>query len=265
MAWINALFALLVNAVPLYGVKFLGWSATTIVVLYWFENLLTAIFTCVRIVAHRAMTRKRGHWRGGQLGSDIKINDKPFKASSLLQEYAILAFVFTLAHGVFVGGFMLIFAQNHGDEPLWQFSADQFRQGVLTIFAVMVAELIVDLTGMRSRSFAWMRAYVQQRMGRVFVMHLTLIFGMVAMAATQSPFAVLYVLIGLKTLWDLAAATRSAKANANTRPDEPPVRPLKVPDTATKKQDGATATRKDGKVSGERARQLAIEDELPMP
>src|SRR5258708_21491936 len=75
MRWLNLLFVLLVNAIPLYGVKFHGWSALTVVVLYWFENLLIAVFTCARIALHRQLTRKRGHRRKGQLGTQV--NDKP--------------------------------------------------------------------------------------------------------------------------------------------------------------------------------------------
>jgi len=48
---------LLVNAVPLYCVKELGWSASTVVVLFWFENLITVFFTCARIALHRALVR----------------------------------------------------------------------------------------------------------------------------------------------------------------------------------------------------------------
>src|SRR3954467_12002220 len=74
MRWIGLLFALLVNAVPLYGVHNLGWSASTVVALYWSENLALAFFTCARIALHRKLTRKRGHWRGGTIG--VKVNDK---------------------------------------------------------------------------------------------------------------------------------------------------------------------------------------------
>jgi hypothetical protein len=49
-------------------------------------------------------------------------------------------------------------------------------------------------------------------MGRVLILHLAIIFGMWAMAASDSPLAVLYVPIALKTLWDLAASNASAKA-----------------------------------------------------
>src|SRR5690348_9441181 len=99
MRWLNLLFVLLINAVPLVGVKMFGWSVGVVLMLYWVENLLTAVFTTARIALHRALTRKRGHWRTGTLGT--KVNNKPSR-SGLLGEYAVMAFVFTLAHGIFV-------------------------------------------------------------------------------------------------------------------------------------------------------------------
>ena len=223
MHWINLLFVLLVNAVPLYGVKQLGWSASTVVVLYWFENLLIACFTCARIALHRKLTRKRGHWRQGQLGT--KVGDKPSTAG-LLGEYATMAFVFTLAHGIFVGAFVLIGADNHRGDPHWAFSAAQFRQGAQWMALALVADFLVDVATMRGRSFAWLRAYVDQRMGRVIIMHLAIIFGMWGMMATESPFAVLYVLIGLKTLWDVVASRASGSPQA--LPEQPPELALKL-------------------------------------
>src|SRR5215469_5039766 len=225
MRWLNLLFVLLLNAVPLYGVQKLGWSASTVVVLYWFENLLIAFFTCARIALHRKLTRKRGHWRKGQLGT--KVNDQPSQAG-LLGEYAVMAFVFTLVHGIFVGAFVLIGADNHSGDPRWAFSAAQFWQGAQWMALALIADFLVDAAVMRGRSFAWIRAYVGQRMGRVIIMHLAIIFGMWGMMATESPFAVLYVLIGLKTLWDLSTANASAKADVAALPERPPALALKI-------------------------------------
>jgi len=222
MRWLNLLFVLLVNAVPLYGVKQLGWSASTVVVLYWFENLLIAFFTCARIELHRKLTRKRGHWRTGQLGT--KVGDKPSTAG-LLGEYATMAFVFTLAHGIFVWGFVAI-AADHSSEAIWQFSRVQFVQGAQWMALALVADLLVDAASMRQRSFAWIRAYVDKRMGRVLIMHFVIIFGMGAMMLTESPAALLYVLIGLKTLWDLAGSKTSAGPAA--LPEEAPAWALKL-------------------------------------
>jgi hypothetical protein len=256
MRWLNLLFVLLVNAVPLVGVKYFGWSASTVVVLYWCENLAVAFFTCARIALHRALTRKRGHWRAGQLGT--KVNDKP-STSGLLGEYATMAFVFTLAHGIFVGAFVLIGAQDHGTDPHWAFSREQLLQGLRWMLAAMTVEFVIDAATMRSRSFAWLRAYVDARMGRVIIMHLAIIFGMWGMMATESPFAVLYVLIGLKTLWDLFASGTSAKE----LPDEPPAWALKL--GAQQHGRNIQQQRDWWKHEVEARKRAALEDEQVMP
>jgi len=260
MRMLGLLFALLLNAIPLYGVKVHGWSASTVVVLYWFENLAVAVFTCLRIALHRKLTRKRGHWRAGALGAQA--NGQPIKAG-LLGEYAVIAFVFTLVHGIFVGAFVAIAASNHPNQPIWQFSRAEFLQGAQLMLLVMAAEFVVDAILMRGRSFAWLKGYVGQRMGRVLVMHLTIIVGMGAMMATESPFAVLYVLIGLKTLWDLLAS------NASARPSELPAKPPRwlgaVADKLGKDAGGAEEMARDWARNRESMISAAREDEEVMP
>lgn len=257
---VRLLFVLAVNAVPVYGVYYRGWSASTVVALYWAENGLIAIFTCARIALHRALTRKRGHWRQGQLGT--KVNDKP-STQGLLGEYAIMAFVFTAAHGLFVGAFVLIGGENHSSDAHWQFSRDQFGYGLQWIAAMLVLEFVFDAFTLRSRSFAWLKAYVGQRMGRVLVMHFVIIIGMFAMMATESPFAVLYVLIGIKTLWDLAAGGKVEAAQP--LPKEPPRWAQSLADSVVAEGGGAKAMRADWERS--RAAQIAAarEDEEVMP
>ena len=94
------LTVLLVNAVPLIGIHRYGWSAANVLVLYWFENLLIAICTCIRLLVHRHLTRKKGYWRHtNRFG--IEVNGEPVKTGPI-GEYATGAFAFTLAHGVFV-------------------------------------------------------------------------------------------------------------------------------------------------------------------
>ena len=245
---------LVTNAIPLYGVLRLGWSATNVLVMYWLENLLVAVVTCLRIAAHRQLTHMRGHWRAGQLGSSS--NGKPSRAG-LLGEYATVAFVFTLAHGVFVAVIALLLAGKHPDDPLWRFSWGALRQGALMLCLVLAAGFAADLPGMRSRSFAWIKAQVQQRVGRVLVLHLAIIFGMAAMAATDSPLGILYVLIGLKTLWDVAL-TRVVAAPV---PKQPPRWLLKLGDRLGKDKGGAAAMAEQWSAGIEAARRQAIEDE----
>lgn len=261
MRVLHILFALLINAVPLYGIKVLGWSIGTVLLLYWLENLLVAVFTCARIVAHRAITRKAGHFRSSQLGG-VSVNGKPTNWG-LLGEYAVIAFPFTLVHGVFVFAIVFLIGHNKPDAVDWQFSYEQFRYGALQMLAVLAIDFVVDLLTMRSRSFAWIKAHVGQRMGRVLILHLGIIFGMWAMAATDSPIGVLYVIVGLKTLWDLAmsgASERSARL-----PDKPPAWALKFADRIAKDKGGSKEMLADWQRSAEREAAAAVADEKVMP
>ena len=194
----SAFVVLVTNAIPIYGVIRLHWSVANVLVLFWVENLLVAAFTCLRIAVHRALTRKRGHWRSGQLGAES--SDAVGRGATLLGDYATIAFVFTFAHGVFVLAITFILGHNLPNEPNWHFSFDALRQGALLLAGVLAAGFLADLPGMRGRPFAWIRLVVQQRMGRVLVLHLAIIFGMMAMGATNSALGLLFVLIGLKTL-----------------------------------------------------------------
>ena len=255
------LIVLLVNAVPIIGVLRFGWSAINVLVLYWFENVLVAVCTCVRLAVHRYLTRKRGYWREGQSG--LQVNGQTVQMG-LLGEYALMAFSFTFAHGIFVGVIALILAQNYPDQPMWQFSFAQVMRGVLVISAMLGIELVADLFSIRSRSFAWMKAYVQARVGRVIVLHLTIIFGMFAMAMTNSPLGILYVLIGLKTLSDLAGVAGSG-ATTDASSASPPAWALKTADRLAKDKGGAQGLLKDWQATQEQARRDAIADEEVMP
>lgn len=214
--WRNVLFALLVNSVPVYGVLADGWSAATLLVLYWLENLLTAAATCLRIAVHRSWTRKRGHYRGGQLGVVSGKSGTP--GHTFLGEYATAALVFTLAHGVFVGLLTVMLGANHPDDRRWQLSLAQLRYGGAAVAAFLGAGLAVDLPSLPAWSFARLRAYAQQRLGRVLILHVTIIFGMLVIMLTESPFGLFFVLVGLKTLADVGGAI----ARDAPLPERPP-------------------------------------------
>ncbi|MEO7325181.1 MAG: DUF6498-containing protein [Dokdonella sp.] len=251
---------LISNAIPIVGVLRYGWSASNVLVLYWLESLLIAIFTCLRIAAHCLLTRRKGHWREGQLTpSPGNLGKYPL----MLRDYAGVAFAFTLVHGIFVIGLTYIFSMKHPDSPVWGFDFVAFGHGAQLIAGVLAAEYCLDLTGMRMRPFAWMRAYTQQRMGRLLVLHLAIIFGMFAAAMTDSPYAILYVLIGLKTLSDLAMSN-AGDAPAATA-DHPPAWLIKVSTRVGKGKISGADLEQQWQDSREAARKHEIEDEQVMP
>ena len=258
-----AMLALLINAVPLVGVLWFEWSAINVLVLYWLENLLIAICTCIRLVLHRRWTRKRGYWRSSnRLG--IESNGTPVK-TGLIGEYALASFGFTLAHGVFVGVIAIIVHQKYPDQAMWNLSLPQVAEGALVITAMLGIELAGDLARIRSASFAAMREYAQGRIGRIIVLHLAILGGMFAMAMTDSPMGILYVLIALKTLADLAAIAARGAPRVDDADTPPPAWALRMADKLGKDKGGGAGFLRQWQAERETARKEAIEDEEPMP
>jgi len=220
MRWINVFFVLAVNAVPFYGAMFLHWSVSTILVLYWIENLALIAMTGTRIVLHRKWTRKRGHWTGAPEGTGAEAGRHP---NAYLVQFAAPALLFTLAHGLFVIAIAAGMTHNHPNDPVWRFSLEQFRQGALSMCALIVVQLLIDLGSLRHRSFTWLKNYVDGRMARVYILHLALIFGMIGIVFTHSPLGLLAALMLLKTIVDLAAVwSAGATAGRAAAVAEPP-------------------------------------------
>jgi hypothetical protein len=77
----------LANLIPLYGVMSLGWSVFSILILYWFENVIIGVFTFLKI------------WKAE--GSDA--GEKVFFLGFFPMHYGI----FTLVHGIFLIAFFI--------------------------------------------------------------------------------------------------------------------------------------------------------------
>lgn len=257
---------LLVNAVPVLGVLHHGWSVAGVLVLYWFENLLVAACTCVRIATHRRLTRKRGHWRDSQLG--VSSNGKPVRGG-LLSEYATGSFVFTIGHGVFVAVIVFALGQEQSGESAWGMSLQHIGFGALVVAAMLAVELAVDLATIGTRSYAWLQDQVRRRMGRVVVLHVVIIFGLGLVVLTGSPLGILYLLAGLKTLVELSGALAGepvpGNASGDGLPHEPPAWLLKFADRFGKAKGGAEAFRAHWKKDRQDEHRQAERDEETRP
>ena len=80
---------------------------------------------------------------------------------------------------------------------------------------------------------------------------------------TAATAAMLYVLIAIKTLWDLASSTTSAKAA--DLPAQPPAWARKLADSVGKDRGGAAKMSADWQRNTEQMKHAAIEDEQVMP
>src|SRR5881628_2783017 len=95
-----------VNAVLILGF-FWGRWAGTVLVLYWFENLVSSILVALRVYIHRKLTNARGHYGLNTSETRTKTTygfavKKKRSVGTILQGYLIFAFGFTLIHSIFV-------------------------------------------------------------------------------------------------------------------------------------------------------------------
>lgn len=167
------------NAVPLSGWFLGGWSSGTTLALFWFENLLLTVFIAARVAAHWRATRKRGH-------------DKGF-----LTHFLVVSLGFTVGHGVFLAlvlGLILPDSVNRAD----------LVSGVQWMLGVQAASLVLDLWFLGDWPFAEIRARTDWMLGRVVMVHLSILFGMFLYAAMDQPWWFFSVFIGLKTLLDIS-------------------------------------------------------------
>jgi len=251
--WIHRAFILAMSLMPLAGVLWFGWSASTLLLVFWSETLLSGTANVVRIGLHRRLTRARGHWHR-QIDDASKRKSK--SETTFLAEYATILYVFTLAHGLFLGLFIAILNQNwrgEGSSP-WQIEVGSFRSGMLAVAGITAFELLYDLMSLGRKPFSWLKARMQVALGRVVILHLVVIFGAFLMMRYETPMSFLAILVGLKTLTDLGASAG---------PVETPAKPPRWLAALAKRQ-GLDMEREWTNIIAEQKRE-AEEDELALP
>jgi hypothetical protein len=214
---IGVIVVLAVNALPFWGV--FGWNLdpAQLLVLFWVENVANTVLIGARIVIHRRLTRKRGHWSVATK-TTTRINGvtrtKASTSGSALVSFLIPCGVFTAAHGIFVFLLARLLLPESADVDLFSAQVVLAAKGLLL---AMVLGFVSDLVGISERPFAWIRQMSEVAFGRVVAIHLLLLGGIFAMAVLGSSKIVLGALLAVKLLADLASVLPQAKMK-----DEPP-------------------------------------------
>ena len=174
-----------VNLIPVFGVRFLGWDAAEILILYWAENVVLGLLTLPRLIAAS---------KGGAQG-------------------VFFALFFLIHYGLFCLGhltFALLIVGDFTDEagglyaPLLVLLRQPSFQWALAGMAVM--NLITQarewwLPGL------WRTADPRTEMfkpyGRLFVLHMTVLFGSAVVMMLDAPVGAILVLCLLKAALEL--------------------------------------------------------------
>ena len=198
---VGAVVALvLANLVPLLGVLFLGWSVWTILIIYWLENGIVGAFNVLK------MLRAQGTDTSGAAGWSVNGRPAASMARSGLVPFFVMHYgIFWFVHGVFVLTLPL-FMGAASDQAAIDPGADPL--------AIILAAVVLFISHGVSYLFnfigngEYLRVSPAAQMfapyGRLVILHVTIIFGALAISFTGAPEAAIVILVLLKTAMDLA-------------------------------------------------------------
>lgn len=189
-----------VNSIPVLGVFVGDWSSSTALAVYWFENLVASVLITARLWLHR---RWQAPAAPGQVVAAVA---KP------PAELLVTAVPFTLGHGLILA---FLFAMVTGLTP----DPAALRQAVVGLLAVQGLAFGIDLWTLSS----WPPARVNERanylMGRVVLVHLSIIAGMFVAAWLHRPESFFAFFVGCKLLADVSQFLPTPDQGT---PDRPP-------------------------------------------
>lgn len=223
----SAAALVLANLVPLAGVLIWQWSVSSVVILYWFENVVIGLVNVLRMALASpasldlvALARERA----GNDEAKLAAIEQAFGRMSLskiqhgLKLFIIPFFIvhyfgFCAGHGVFVfsmfGDTDGYFGDSPGMNPFGAISR------AIAIFSTPLAVAAGALA--LSHAFSFVQNYLiggeYQRMnvrrlmvmpyGRIIALHLTIIFGGIATMALGEPLWIVVILVTVKIAVDL--------------------------------------------------------------
>ena len=197
---LGALIALIVaNVIPLLGVLFLGWSVWNILIIYWLENGIVGAFNILK------MARAEG--TSADPGPALMINGQPASSMSKIRPDAVLRHA--LRHllvrprdlRVHAAGLRRILSPGAADEMT-------IEPGSILVagFALAVSHGL-SFWWNYLRGGEYRRATAASLMfapyRRLIVLHLTIIFGGMAIMFTGAPAAAVAILVLVKTVLDV--------------------------------------------------------------
>jgi hypothetical protein len=198
--WTKLAEMLGVNSIPVLGVFAGDWTSSTGLAVYWFENLIAAALVTARLALHR-------RWQPPPVRGAA-----PVRLAKAPSEMLVTAVPFTLAHGLFlIPAFVMVTKTPPEPDQLWQAAV-----ALLTLQGLAFG---IDLWTLA----AWPAAKVNERadhlLGRVALVHISMIVGMFLFAWLETPAAYFGFFVGCKVLADLSSFL--PKPDQGT-PDRPP-------------------------------------------
>jgi hypothetical protein len=175
---------ILVNAIPLLGVLFLGWSAGTILFVYWAESIPIGFFALLRL---------------GLAGTSEERRSQFISRLPAMLFFIIHFGMFMLVHRIFLFG--LIGLPDLEEQEVAVLLASLFMSHGTSFIMNYINGREFEVTKLSSEMT---RPYV-----RIFVMQVTLVVGGFVVMSFKEPSILLVLLVLLKTGIDLYSHIRN--------------------------------------------------------
>ncbi|WP_439102097.1 DUF6498-containing protein [Congregibacter sp.] len=200
------------NLLPLLGVLFFDWNVGALIILYWSENLVLGFYNILKMATSGGLSAV-------------------FPSLFFLIHYG----GFCAVHGFFILSFLFDVPPSFGDAPPWplfliflQLLFDVVEQ----VFALAPREWIIAFIGLfishgysfvsnflmaNEREVATVKGLMAAPYRRIVILHVAIIAGGFAVMSLGQPLFLLIILVGLKTVMDIALHLREHK-RAEVRP-----------------------------------------------
>ena len=191
------------NLVPLAGVAFWGWKVADVVLLYWLENVVIGLMNALRI----ACADPQHLVSSPHAGTGLKPGELPIAKLVLIGFFFVHYGAFCAAHGTVLAE---IFAPRgaYGERlGIGALLAEMLRDpallvSVLFLLGSHLVSFRVNYIGHEEYRHVDIAGLMLQPYRRILVVHLFILFGGFALAATNTPAAGIAVFIAIKTAID---------------------------------------------------------------
>lgn len=173
------------NMLPLFGALFFGWSLSSVIFLYWTENVVVGIFNIARM--------KRAIGPLGKESQNFKVNGKPYTPDmkgTVIFFYIIHYGLFTFVHGVFVS---VLFGQPIG------LGAVPFLLALASLFVSHGVSYVTNFIGKKEYERLSAPDLFFHPYKRIIILHITILFGGLLVQIVGFPVVAAVLLVFLKT------------------------------------------------------------------
>lgn len=175
-----------VNSLPVVGVIAGDWTSATALTLYWAENLVASALVAVRLWLHRRWT------------APPPTATEFVPRATAPSAFLTMALPFTLAHGLFLAVILALVMERLPD-------LETLRGAFVVLLAVQGVAFGIDLWTLDRWPAARVTAQADHLMGRVVIVHLSIIFGMFLLAWLETEWAFFSFFAAMKLLTDAAS------------------------------------------------------------